>query len=110
MKAQAGIITIGLLQKILTHLTIKAFSIFNLQQIKKTLTLQKLITMTPKEKAIELIDKMLHCYQGHIDEYTAKQCALIAVDEIIKDNPNIYDSDRLNYKYWNEVKKEIEKL
>jgi hypothetical protein len=36
--------------------------------------------MTPKEKAKKLVDKMLYCYQGHIDEYTAKQCALIAVE------------------------------
>jgi hypothetical protein len=38
--------------------------------------------MTSKEKAKELVDKMLYCYQGHIDKYTAKQCALIAVNEI----------------------------
>ena len=31
--------------------------------------------MTPKEKAQDIFDKMLFCYQGHIDEYTAKQCA-----------------------------------
>lgn len=36
-----------------------------------------------KEEAEELVDKMLYCYQGHIDEYTAKQCALVAVDKLI---------------------------
>ena len=36
--------------------------------------------------------------------YNAKQCALICVEEILNDNPNIYDSDRLNHKYWKEVK------
>jgi len=61
--------------------------------------------MNAKLKAKELVDKMLHCYQGHIDEYTAKQCALIAVDEILK---AIGFSD--NKFYWNEVKQEIEKL
>ena len=40
--------------------------------------------MTPKEKAKELYNKMLYCFQGHIDEYTAKQCALIAVDEVFQ--------------------------
>ncbi len=74
--------------------------------------------MTPKEKAKELVDKMLHCYQGHIDEYTAKQCALIAVDEIINLSPArspINDSSDFMphfnaVKYWQEVKTEIEKL
>ena len=51
--------------------------------------------MTPKEKADELIDKMY--YIGRYDDKEdynptmawerAKQCALIAVDEIIKANP-----------------------
>lgn len=57
--------------------------------------------MTPKEKAKELVSKMLFCYQGNIDEYTAKQCALIAVDEMIQETGG---------KYWYDVKKEIEKL
>ena len=37
----------------------------------------------------------------------AKQCALICVEEILNDNPNIYDSDRLNHGYWQEVKQII---
>ena len=41
--------------------------------------------MNAKETAKDLINKMLYCYQGHIDEYTAKQCALICVDKIIKE-------------------------
>jgi len=61
--------------------------------------------MTPKEKAKELVDKMLFCYQGNIDKYTSKQCALIAVDEILK---AIGFSD--NKFYWNDVKQELEKL
>ena len=59
--------------------------------------------MTPKEKAKELYFKM-HS-QEHIISKEAKQCALIAVDEMI------------NVCYWNttkefllEVKKEIEAL
>ena len=64
--------------------------------------------ITPKEKAEELVNIYLQFYDGRLP--IAKQCALIAVDEIINDNPNIYDSDRLNYKYWNQVKQEINNL
>ena len=64
--------------------------------------------MTPKEKAKELVHKMLYCYQGHIDEYTAKQCALIAVDETVKSHT--YGLSKELKEYWEEVKQEIEKL
>mgnify|MGYP003680604991 FL=1 len=39
-----------------------------------------------------------------------KSFAIICVDEILNDNPNIYDSDRLNHKYWESVKHEISLL
>ena len=67
--------------------------------------------MTPKEKAKELVDKMLHCYQGNIDEYTAKRCASIAVDEILSMGI-MSDSGhfRMAKSYWEEVKQEIKKL
>ena len=64
--------------------------------------------MTPKEKAKELVNEMYTCYQGQIDKYTAKQCALIAVDEIIR-----IETHHVHHKwveYWKEVKHEIEKL
>ena len=66
--------------------------------------------MTPKEKALELVYKMLFCFQGHIDEYTAKQCALVAVNELIKLYE--YENPHRGFKisYWDEVKQEIEKL
>jgi predicted proteasome-type protease len=65
--------------------------------------------MTPKDKAIELYNK----YEQLGRDFTrgvsmkefAKQCALIAVDEIIKSNPML--PPNLN---WLEVKKEIEAL
>ena len=76
--------------------------------------------MTPKEKAKELFRKFVAPTQqwddvdGYItDEYNAKQCALITVDEIINSNPH---SNPINTKgfstmaYWMEVKQEIEKL
>jgi len=66
--------------------------------------------MKPKEKANELVNKIINISQMEVYLWMAKDMALIAVDEILKDNPNIYDSDRLNCKYWQEVKQEIEKL
>ena len=77
--------------------------------------------MTPKEKAIELYNK----YDNLIRDFTkgisikdcSKQCALIAVDEIIKSEPSqkgmIMGGVQLRYlaiDYWQEVKQEIEKL
>jgi len=74
--------------------------------------------MTPKEKAKELVDKMYqHQWRKDTIEFrNAKQCALIAVDEVqqlIKDlssckNRFIYIINEMNY--WQEVKQEIEKL
>jgi hypothetical protein len=66
--------------------------------------------MSHKEKAIELFEKMYTCYQGHIDEYTAKQCALIAVDEVIEALHEHQWQNRLIIDYWEEVKHEINKL
>ena len=61
--------------------------------------------MTPKEKAKELINMY---YQKVADssypEDLAKQCALIAVDEIIKISMDNLYSER----YWQQVKQEIE--
>ena len=67
--------------------------------------------MTPKEKAQDLYFKFYSEILSLRAE-PAKQCALIAVDEILKSNPTVIDCDKteLNYKYWTEVKKEIEKL
>jgi len=60
--------------------------------------------MTPKLKAKELVDK----YWIYLD---AKQCALIAVDEIIN-SIVIFDltAAENQFIYWEEVKQEIEKL
>ncbi len=70
--------------------------------------------MTPKEKAIKLVQLM---YIQSISLYAAKLCALIAVDEILKTDPMIIwgESDtgidyKSNDEYWNEVKQEINKL
>jgi len=69
------------------------------------------INMTPKEKAVELVHKF-----GMENQYyeRAKQCALIAVDEIIESipkEPSIYTVQRIgSIMFWVEVKQEIEKL
>ena len=65
--------------------------------------------MTPKEKADELVTKML---KELFDLDLAKQCALIAVDEIINTASPVYDSFwPMNTKdYWKEVKQEITNL
>jgi hypothetical protein len=59
---------------------------------------------TPREKAVELIYKF-----GMENQYyeRTKQCALIAVDEIL----NVLNViDNFEMIYWEEVKQEIEKL
>jgi len=64
--------------------------------------------MTPKEKAIELVEKFIDLQDENLKECDyrfSKLCALITVDEIIRDNASIYSQQ-----YWNEVKQEIEKL
>jgi hypothetical protein len=75
--------------------------------------------MTPKEKAQELVDKMILEFplQGNTNanvSYIAKQCALIAVDEILADYREDYESINKDiytiYSWWQEVKQEIEKL
>jgi hypothetical protein len=82
--------------------------------------------MTPKEKAIELVDKFYQttpneCFVnepiGIAGRYKAwnqsKECALIAVDEIIDSEPQ-YEWSNDYWKnpndFWQEVKQEIENL
>ena len=75
--------------------------------------------MAPKEKAEEVVDKMYYSRkykdgEDYIPQEAwvhAKQCALIAVDEIINSvvitNLTIAQNQ---FDYWVEVKQEIEKL
>ena len=78
--------------------------------MKTPLSLDK----TPaQEKAQELIDNMLFCYQGHIDKYTAIQCAFVAVEEIYKLKLKtgfylITDEDKeMYYSFWEDVRDAI---
>ena len=66
--------------------------------------------MTPKEKAFELIDKyslLVPIEFGGMDKNLAKQCALIAVDEIINSRKEHLVQSIKFYEYWTEVKQEI---
>ncbi|MFI0427742.1 MAG: hypothetical protein ACH34V_12390 [Flavobacterium sp.] len=83
--------------------------------------------MTPKEKANELIMKFIpptrqfderDGWHNYID--SAKECALISVEMVINQFNGIYESLKVNkiitgkveesenYKFWNEVKQELE--
>lgn len=73
--------------------------------------------MTPKEKAHELFDKyQIAGSQWYVD--TTKNYALIAVDEIIDalekydDRNDTYELQNMDgdFRYWDKVKQEIEKL
>ena len=71
--------------------------------------------ISPQEKALEIFNKMC----SSVDELLpldVRECALIAVDEILKTIPcyEEYGSNGWvlidNSEYWEEVKKEIEKI
>ena len=68
--------------------------------------------MTPKEKAIELVSKFYKAKDEDgfhsMNKYRAKQCAFIAVDEILKCGDLTSFSDK--YHFLQEVKEEINGL
>ena len=75
--------------------------------------------MTPKEKASKLVSEyLIHFVEFYNEkEYgynndKSKQCALIAVDEILDDDMYGMEEEHFEKRinYWEEVKKEIEKL
>ncbi|CAB5194637.1 hypothetical protein UFOVP174_19 [uncultured Caudovirales phage] len=79
--------------------------------------------MTPKEKATELSNKYFEqflAFGEYLSIEKANKCALIAVEEIIKYQDEFMNVVRyelpsnivsiIPYKYWDEVKQEIEKL
>jgi hypothetical protein len=79
--------------------------------------------MTPKEKALELVEKFrlkVLDYDGNgINGFKAKQCALLAVDEMIDEYQSMSDLDSILFinnehinvinklVYWQEVKQEL---
>ena len=71
--------------------------------------------MTPKEKAKELVDKYFKgsdLLYHDLSWIQAKECALIAVDEILGAIKEIFETlDTIEEKkYWQEVKQEIEEI
>jgi len=76
--------------------------------------------MTPEQKAIELLEKLIpHVYNEYDGSdggkvYNAKrhtiQCALIAVNEILNALSYKASSNFEELKYYTEVKNELEKL
>ena len=62
--------------------------------------------MTSKDKANKLC--MTFLMETDIpSKAIAKQCALICVDEMLREIPKRFDSEE---RYWEDVKKEIQKL
>ena len=77
--------------------------------------------MSPKEKAVELVTNMSFSKSKVADYVTgemvdipgniyAKQCALIAVDEILNVTAGLNGWINGFQSYWEEVKQEIKKL
>ena len=76
--------------------------------------------MTPKEKAKELIEMFIFfasnegttedgfIYSDEMQMFNAKQCALIAVDEI-QNTKAVYVND-VEHVYWEQVEQEIQNL
>jgi len=83
---------------------------------------KKINKMTPKEKAKELFEKYLtpnlvDPLYGKLSYNEAKQCALIAVEEIISDYYTLSGHTRIaayikveKIEYWKDVKTEIKAL
>lgn len=74
--------------------------------------------MTPKEKALELVGKYLIYFPEILNEKEfdyvkdkAKQCALVAVDEMLDFRNGLYMNEgSIVYQYLMDVKQEIEQL
>ena len=71
--------------------------------------------MTPQDKADELIDKftekIYHLHQYPLCVEAAKECALVAVQELIEQCHSYREIDLgMSLDYWEEVKQEINKL
>jgi len=84
-------------------------------------------SITPQEKAVRLLDYFMDLSEEqeyntprYMSKEMAKQCALIAVDEILdalkiflgkdKSSEDVVDFASKRIIYWQEVKQEIEKL
>ena len=93
--AKDGLYHIGYVNKMVEHHIVES---------------NKIINMTPKEKAEELVTKFQQSrdpedYNDVRDIHAAIRCALIAVDLAMEN-----DNDDFFNRYWLQVKQEIEKL
>ena len=69
--------------------------------------------MKPKEKAEKLVLKFLRIENNTpewFNTHIAKQCALIAVDEILNHHSQEQGLYRIDTYYWQQVKTEINKI
>jgi nitrogenase molybdenum-iron protein alpha/beta subunit len=69
--------------------------------------------MTPKEKAEELVLKYLRLQEPNYNWFhkgLAKQCALIAVDEILSTIVSTPTDYGASWTYWEQVKTEINNI
>jgi hypothetical protein len=76
--------------------------------------------MTPKEKADQLLTKFINqwfAFGDYLCLYKAKQCALIAIDEILQSGPTkiVWEDDNteipiMDEEWWESVKQEIEAI
>lgn len=74
--------------------------------------------MTPQEKALQLIDAFDEYAESRISDngrgfdkkYCSKQCALIAVDEILSTIISTSTNYGASWTYWTQVKQEIKRL
>jgi hypothetical protein len=68
--------------------------------------------MTPKQKAEELFAKYAFLTISDMSDENfnqTKQCALIAVDEVLNEENHFIQTDA-HLLYWEQIKQEIEKL
>ena len=65
--------------------------------------------MTAKEKAKELVEKYWDFHLLRLEDYEAKQCALICVDEMLGNYEEKYKYCK-SKRFLEEVKQEINKL
>ena len=78
------------------------------------------MAMTPKEKARDLVNSFYYSLPNNGSEIginsttsryeEAKQCSLMAVEEILNHHSQEQGLYRIDTYYWKEVKQEIEKL
>jgi hypothetical protein len=66
--------------------------------------------MTPKEKALELVEQFSSVLMHDEFYEDSVMCARIAVDEVLKSQKNIYGVNNRATKFYLEVKHELEKL